>query len=147
MVGGSILAAALALGGAGCGPSRSANVPDAAALAAASADVRLRGTWRLQTFRPETPLEPMLQAFVQFQTQNLVVRFDGRRFVAESPGVHVDRTYQIHDAYGDRFKLTSFDAQGVPYDTNCTFVRDDVLEINSWTEPWRGVGTIVKTGP
>jgi hypothetical protein len=125
----------------GCGGA--AILPGGAGDAAVLADIdtRLHGAWRLQSFVPVTPLEPMLQAFVTFQYGNLTVRLERGRFVADSPGVHLSRAYRLHDAYGDRFKLTSFDEQGVPYDAECTFLQPDVLQVNSWTDPWRGVAT------
>lgn len=112
------------------------------AVALAGADARLQGAWKLASFRPERPLEPMMQAFVEFQYDTLAVRFERGRLIAQSPGVHVDRGYRITQAEGDRFKMTSFDEQGVPYDAVCTFVSPYTLEVTSWTEPWRGVATL-----
>jgi hypothetical protein len=130
----------------GCAPARGARSPEVDAQAIASADARLKGAWRLRSFVPETPLEPMLEALVRFQYEHLIVRFDGQRLVADSPGLHVDRAYRIHEASGDRFKLTSFDEQGVAYETECFFVGRDALEIRSMTSPWRGIATIARAG-
>ncbi len=135
---------ALALTGAGCGAAPGG---PADAFALARIDERLHGAWTLQSYRPATPLDPMAQAFVAFQYNNLTVRLDHGRIHAESPGVRLDRGYRLHDGYGDQFKLTSFDDQGVAYDAVCTFVRPDLLEVNSWTDPWRGVATFLKVGP
>jgi hypothetical protein len=141
----TIAALALALLGA-CQPNGAAS-PDAAMVAKASAEARLRGAWKLRDFRPEKPLDPMSAAFVQFQCGNLVVRFDRGRFVAESPGVHVDRAFQIIQADGDQFRAVSYDDQGVAYDAAGTFVQADTLQINSWSEPWRGVATLSRMTP
>ena len=93
---------ALALSAAGCSATPT-NPQAAGAAALATADANLTGSWKLQSFRSVTPLEPMLQAFVEFQYGNLIVRFGQGRFVAESPGVHVDRAYKIVEADGYRF--------------------------------------------
>ena len=126
----------------GCPRPASVTGPDTIALA--NADAHLAGTWKLARFQPERPLDAMSQAFVEFQYGNLTVRFHRGRFVAESPGVHVDRAYRIVEAQGDRFKIVSYDEQGVPYDAVCTFTQPDTLEINSWTPPWRGVATLTR---
>jgi hypothetical protein len=132
---------ALALAGAvsGCGGAQAGGPSDAAVLA--DLDTRLHGSWRFLGFRPERPLDPMAQAFVAFQNGNLTVRLERGRMIAESPGIHVDRAYRLHDAAGEQFKMTSFDEQGVAYEAVCAFTRPDVLEVTSWTDPWRGVAT------
>jgi hypothetical protein len=148
------LAAALALAlafaplgaASGCGGAELAGPTDAAALA--DLDTRLHGTWRFLGFRPATPLDVMAQAFVAFQNGNLTVRLERGRMIAESPGVHLDRAYRLHDAAGEQFKITSLDEQGVPYEAGGTFIRPDVLEVSSWTDPWRGVATFQReSGP
>ena len=136
---------AIALAGAGCGAAPASGPSDTIVLA--RIDERLHGAWTLQNYRPATPLDPMAQAFVAFQYNTLTVRLEGGQLHADSPGVHLVRAYRLHDGYGDQFKLTSFDDQGVAYDSVCTFVRPDVLEVNSWTDPWRGVATFQKVGP
>jgi hypothetical protein len=141
----AVLAGVMAVAGAGCGGAQTGGPSDATVLA--RIDERLHGAWTLQAYRPATPLDPMAQAFVAFQYGNLTVRLEGGRLLADSPGVHLSRSYRLHDGYGDQFKLTSFDDQGVAYDAVCTFVRPDVLEVNSWTDPWRGVATFQKVGP
>jgi hypothetical protein len=138
------VAAVLALSIAGCSAPAGPSAPDLMARAVASVDARLAGAWRLQGFRPERPLDPMSQAFLQVQFGQLVVRFDRGRMVGESPGVHVDRAYRISEADLMRFKITAYDEQGVPYDAVCTFAQPDVLEVNSWSEPWRGVATLTR---
>ncbi|MFT3764382.1 MAG: hypothetical protein QM820_02510 [Minicystis sp.] len=137
----------LVLALAGCPRAGAGTVTGPDPVALANADARLHGAWKLVRFQPERPLDAMSQAFVTFQYNNLTVRFDRGRFVAESPGVHVDRAYRIIEADGDRFKVVSYDEQGVPYDAVGTFVQADTLEINSWTEPWRGVATLTRTSP
>jgi hypothetical protein len=142
------LAVALATLGAlpGCGGAQLQGPADAVVLA--DLDTRLHGTWRFLGFRSATPLDVMAQAFIAFQNNNLTVRLSRGRMIAESPGVHLDRAYRLHDAAGEQFKITSFDEQGVPYEAGCTFTRPDLLEVSSWTDPWRGVATFQKeSGP
>jgi hypothetical protein len=137
----AVALALAALGAAsGCGGAQLGVSSDTAVLA--DLDTRLHGTWRFLGFRPATPLDAMTQAFVAFQSGNLTVRLERGRMIAESPGIHVDRAYRLHDAAGEQFKITSFDEQGVPYEAGCTFTRPDVIEVRSWTDPWRGVATL-----
>jgi hypothetical protein len=129
-----------------CSRAKSANQADGAAQAIADVDARIRGAWVLERFVPDTPLEPMLQAMLDFQFGRLVVRFDGKRLVADSTGIHVDRAYRISEVTGDQFKLTSFDDQGVPYDSICMFLSDGTVEVHSTTSPWRGVALVRRAG-
>jgi hypothetical protein len=139
---------ALALLGPACGPSGPAVSPaEQSARAVAGIDVRIRGPWTLQSFTPVTPLEPMLKGLVDIQLGRLVVRFDGRRMVADSLGMHVDRAYQISEVLGDQFKLTSFDAQGVPYDCICTFRDANTIDVSSASPPWRGQALVTRGAP
>jgi hypothetical protein len=119
---------------------------DLTARAVADADARLRGSWTLQSFRPDVPLEPMLQAMLDFQYGRLTATFDGKRMVADSVGIHVDRAYQISEPKGDEFKMTSFDDHGVPYEAICTFAEGK-LQVHSTTDPWRGYALLTRSVP
>ncbi|MEP7125682.1 MAG: hypothetical protein ABJE95_32430 [Byssovorax sp.] len=130
----------------GCASAPPVAPADLAARAVASAGAQLKGSWTLQSFRPETSLEPMLQAMLDFQYGRLKAVFDGQRMVADSVGIHVDRAYQISEVQGDEFKLTSFDAQGVPYEAICSFL-DGKLQVHSTTDPWRGYALLTRTVP
>lgn len=129
----------------GCGGSPAG--PNDIQRELASVDARLRGAWKLASFAPEMPLEPTMQALLSFQYDRLVVRFDGKRFVADSPGLHADRAYQIAQVVGDDFKVVSWDDQGVPYESWCRFAPDGSLNVRSETAPWRGVATLHRAGP
>lgn len=133
-------AAVLAAQAAGCGSSASRG-PDAGA-AISSIDARLRGSFRLVRFEPEVPLEPMLASMLEFQYGHLVVRFDGKRILADSPGLHVDRAYEIRDPAWDRFKLVSYDEAGVAYEALCEFSGQEELIVHAQTPPWKGVATL-----
>ena len=119
---------------------------DLTAAAVADADARLRGSWTLQSFRPDVPLEPMLQAMLDFQYGRLNAVFDGKRIIADSVGIHVERTYQISEAKGDEFKITAFDDHGVPYEAVCLFAEGK-LQVHATTDPWRGYALLTRTVP
>ncbi|WP_437520317.1 hypothetical protein WME79_26420 [Sorangium sp. So ce726] len=133
-------AAVLAAQAVGCGSS-AARGPEAGA-AISSIDARLRGSFRLVRFEPEVPLEPMLASMLEFQYAHLVVRFDGKRILADSPGLHVDRAYEIRDPAWDRFKIVSYDEAGVAYEALCEFSGEGELVVHAQTPPWKGVATL-----
>ena len=140
-----VLAGAVSLAVALPGCSSGLTGPTSAEVAAASikaTDERLRGSWRLVSFVPETPLGPALQAMLEFQYQALVIRFEGGRIKAESPGIHFDRRYEVREVKGDRFTLISYEDGGIPYSSVCEFGPNETLLIYSQDAPWKGVGTI-----
>jgi hypothetical protein len=112
-------------------------VRDARAEAAASAVQRLQGKWVLATFQPETPLEPVLQLLLNEEINRLVVEFRGQAIAAQGPGVTINRTYTIGDAYVDHFKATITDSYGVGTDAECDF-SGNMLLVTGVTAPWRG---------
>ena len=137
---------ALAATNLGCASAAPIPPADLAARAVASASAQLKGSWTLQSFRPETSLEPMLQAMLDFQYGRLTAVFDGQRMIATSIGIHVDRAYQISEVQGDELKMTSFDEHGVPYEAICSFL-DGKLQVHSTTDPWRGYALLTRTVP
>jgi hypothetical protein len=139
------VAAALAVLGSGCTNGPADSPVDYKARAVAAVDVRLRGAWVLQNFTPETQLEPILVPMLQFQFGQLIVKLDGQRLVADSPGLHVERTYRITDAQGDQFEMVMFDEQGVSYPGTAVFVGDNDLRFRSNTTRWKGEGTLHRT--
>jgi len=112
-------------------------VRDARAEAAASAAQRLQGRWVLMSFQPDTPLEPVLQLLLNEQINRLVVDFNGQTIVAQGPGLTINRTYKVGDAYLDHFKATVYDSYGVGVDAVCDF-SGNMLLVNGVTAPWRG---------
>ncbi len=140
-----LVLAALAVTSLGCGGTPLPPA-DLAARAIADVDAQLRGSWTLQSFRPEVSLEPMLQTLVEFQYGRLVARFDGQRMIADSVGMHVDRAYQISEVKGDEFKMTSFDEHGVPSEAVCTFAEGK-LQVHATTGSWRGFAILTRTAP
>src|SRR6266516_4198633 len=81
-------------------------VKDERAVAAATASQRLQGRWLLTSFQPEVPLEPVLQLLLNEQIGHFVVDFNGEALKGQGPGVTIDRTYKIVEAYVDHFKAT-----------------------------------------
>src|SRR5262245_22863870 len=96
-------------------------VRDVRAEAAASAAQRLQGKWILLSFQPDTPLEPVLQLLLNEQINRLVVEFNGQNIVAQGPGLTINRTYKVGDAYLDHFKATVYDQYGVGIESVCDF--------------------------
>ena len=143
----SLVVALTALGATSLGCAGKPLAPaEFAARATADVDAQLRGSWTLQSFKPEVSLEPMLQSMLDFQFGRLNAVFDGKRIVADSVGIHVERTYQISEAQGDSFKLTAFDDHGVPYEAYCSFVESK-LQVRATTEPWRGLAMLTRSAP
>src|SRR5262245_44149475 len=134
----ALLAASAALFGTLSSCSREQGPPrDARAEAAMSAAQRLQGRWILDSFQPETPLEPVLAALLQTQLGRMVIEFNGQNSDAQGPGVTVHRTYKINEAYLDHFTATVFDQYGVGVNSVSDF-SGNMLLVNSVTAPWRG---------
>jgi hypothetical protein len=114
-----------------------APVRDARAEAAATAAQRLQGRWILTTFQPDVPLDPVMQLLLRDQIDHLVVDFKGQTLTAQGPGVTINRTYRVDEAYVDHFKATIFDAYGVGMETSCDF-SGNMLLITGLSAPWRG---------
>jgi hypothetical protein len=115
-------------------------VRDARADAAASASQRLQGRWLLTSFQPEMPLEPVLQLMLNEQIGHFLVDFKGQALRGQGPGVTIDRTYRIVEAYVDHFKATIYDSYGVGVDAAADF-NGNMLLVNGITPPWRGRAT------
>lgn len=142
------LALALALANAACTSAPPIDPSRYNAAAVAATEVRIRGTWVLQTYNPATPLEPMLAALLGFQLGQMVITFDGQRAVATSPGVHTERTYRVLQAQGDQFQIALMDEQGVSYQAAGLFVGDNEVRFQSYTAPWKGNGSLRRSsGP
>src|SRR6185295_16183927 len=74
-------------------------VRDARADAVAAAVQRLQGKWVLASFQPEVPLDPVMTMLLREQIDHMVVEFQGEALVATGPGVNVNRTFKIGEAY------------------------------------------------
>jgi hypothetical protein len=118
-------------------------VHDARADSVATAAQRLQGTWVLTSFQPEVPLEPVMELLLRDQIDHMVVEFRGQALTATGPGVTVNRTFRIGEAYLDHFSATVFDAYGVGVNTVCDF-SGNMLLVDTVTAPWRGKATFRK---
>ena len=129
---------------AGCQSAREPTSAETMATDVRSADAVLQsGTWKLVSYVPEVALEPMLATLLQAEVQTMVVRFENGRMKADGPGVHVDRSYRIEQAWGPRFKLVSVDETGVAYSTTGEISTDgNWIAFVGENKPWRGVGTL-----
>jgi hypothetical protein len=114
-----------------------APVRDVRAEAAASAAQRLQGRWVLASFQPETPLEPVLQLLVNEEINRLILEFRGQALTGQGPGVTINRTFRIGEAYVDHFSATVYDSYGVGVDVVGDF-NGDTLLASGVTDPWRG---------
>jgi len=121
---------------AGC-PRETSPPRDARAEAVATTGERLQGRWVLVIFQPELALEPTMQMLLNAQIGTFVAEFRGSHVSARGPGVQVERTYRVQEAYGDHFKATVYDAYGVGVDSSNDF-SGDLLIANVITSPWNG---------
>ncbi len=104
--------------------------------------------WRLASWVPEQPLEPMFEALLSQQLASMTIRFGQGRVHADSPTVHVDRAYQVVDAAGPQFVVVTTDEIGGTLRTSAQLSDDGTtLSFRGETEPWRGSGTLVRVGP
>jgi hypothetical protein len=132
-----------------CGGSQ-AQGSSPAAIDTASVQSRLvAGSWRLVDYRPQLPLEPMLQALLSQQLRTMVVRFDGRNLSGQSPTLQITRAYTLENVVGLTFDLVSPDPQGGgTLRTRCEMSGDGrQVSFRAETDPWTGMGIIAREGP
>jgi len=119
---------------AGCGSKSST------ADGVASANQRLGGSWRLQSFSPSVPLDLPLQAVLSAELGQLIVTFNQGQFSAAGPGVNSSGRYEVTSASGDQLALVLYDTQGVGYHFTAQFMGKD-LQFQSNDTPWTGMGS------
>jgi hypothetical protein len=143
-----LAAASLALAASSaCAPSAA---PETAAQQQADyrqqAAARLEASdWRLGSWQPEQPLEPMLQTLLTQQLATMTVHFGQGRLRADSPTIHIDRAYQVADASGPQVVIVTTDDMGGTLRSTAQFSDDGAtVYFHGETEPWRGNGTLVK---
>lgn len=102
------------------------------------------GPWRLVDYRPNVPLEPILQALLAEQLRTMIVRFDGRVLDAQSPTLHITRPYTLENISGLSFDLISPDFQGGgALRSHCFFdPTGNQLTFHTDTDPWTGFGAL-----
>ena len=104
-----------------------------------SANQRLGGSWRLQSFSPATPLDLPLQAVLSAELGQLIVTFNQGQFTAVGPGVDFGGRYEVTSAMGDQASLILYDAQSVGYHFSAQFLGKE-LQFQSNDKPWVGFG-------
>ena len=139
-----VLPALLAASSIAASCSRDQRPPrDARAEATASAAQRLQGRWLLQSFQPVAQLEFALQAMLNAQMGQLVVEVNGMNMSIRGPGVAVQRTYRIDEAYSDHVQLMVFDRYGVGFRATGDFNGNTLLFAGT-EAPWAGRGNLVR---
>jgi hypothetical protein len=119
---------------AGCGSKTST------ADAVVSANQRLGGSWRLQSFSPSVPLDLPLQAVLSAELGQLIVTFNQGQFSAVGPGVNSNGRFEVTSAAGDQLALVLYDPQGVGYHFTAQFMNQE-LQFQSNDKPWTGMGS------
>jgi len=109
-----------------------------------SANQRLGGAWRLQSFTPSMPLDLPLQAVLSGELGQLLVTFNQGQFSAVGTAVNLNGRYEVTSASGDMLSLIVYDAHNVGYHFSAQFVGK-VLHFQSNDKPWIGVGTLEHT--
>jgi hypothetical protein len=145
--GGGALVLALALFGCGAPQAPSASPT---AIDTASVQSRLTaGVWRLVDYRPEVPLELMLQALLAQQLRTMIVRFDGQMLSAQSPTLQIARPYTLENVAGLAFDLVSPDQQGAGVlRSRCEMSADGRrVAFRAQTDPWTGMGVLEREAP
>lgn len=102
---------------------------------------RLQGTWRVQSFTPESPLEAPLQSLLNAELGQLTVTFTGSNYSAVGPGIDISGRFEIQNAGGDILSGTFYDQTGVAYRVSGQFDGPRFL-FHSYDSPWLGSGVL-----
>lgn len=102
---------------------------------------RLQGQWRVQSFVPESALEPPLQGLLNAQLGQLTVTFTGSDYTAIGPGINVSGRYQLQTAANDLVSASFIDSTGVAYRVSGRF-DGPLFRFHSYDSPWRGDGVL-----
>jgi len=109
-----------------------------------SANQRLGGAWRLQSFAPLVSLDLPLQAVLGAEVGTLVVTFSQGQFSAVGPGVNFNGRYEVTSASGEQLSLVLYDPQNVAYHFSAQFAGN-LLHFQSNDKPWVGFGALEHT--
>ncbi|HEY4104100.1 MAG TPA: hypothetical protein VGM44_09420 [Polyangiaceae bacterium] len=110
----------------------------------AVANQRLTGSWRLQSFAPEVPLDLPLQAVLSAELGQMVVTFNQSQFSAVGPGINFNGRYTVSSANGEQLQVILYDPQGVGYHFSAQFAGN-LLHFHIDDKPWAGVGALEHT--
>jgi len=106
-----------------------------------TANQRLGGAWRLQSFAPLVALDLPLQAVLSAEVGTLVVSFNQGQFSAVGPGVNFSGRYEVTSASGEQLALVLYDPQNVGYHFTAQF-SGNLLHFQANDKPWVGVGAL-----
>jgi hypothetical protein len=117
---------------------------DARAESVATAVQRLQGRWLLQAFQPAGHLDFALQTMLNAQIGQLVLDVNGTNMSIRGPGVVVQRTFRVDEAYAERLQMTVFDSYGVGFRMFGNFNGNNAVVIDGNEAPWVGRATLVR---
>ena len=109
-----------------------------------TANQRLGGSWRLQSFAPLVSLDLPLQAVLSAEIGTLIVTFNQGQFSAVGPGVDFNGRYEVTSASGEQLSLVLYDPQNVGYHFSAQFAGN-LLHFQSNDKPWVGFGALEHT--
>lgn len=132
------LALTLPVSTAACGGSSSP------ANAVNTANQRLAGSWRLQSFAPAVQLDLPLQAVLNAEIGQLVITFGQGQWNAVGPGVDVSGRYEVLSASNDQVQFVLYDPQNIGHGFTAQFAGN-LLHFQSNDKPWVGFGALVRT--
>jgi len=84
-----------------------------------------------------------MQQLMNAQIGQLVLEVNGMNMFIRGPGVAVQRTYRIDEAYSDHLQMMVFDSYGVGFRAFGDFAGN-ALFINGNEAPWVGRATLVR---
>lgn len=131
LVSGALLAVAPACGGRGTG----ARDP------VVQGSDRLQGNWKVQSFAPESPLDPPLQSLLNGQLGALTIQFSGETFSARGPSLEMVGRFKVWSFANNQLSGTIYDQTGVAYRVAGQF-EGASFHFRSFDTPWRGQGTL-----
>jgi hypothetical protein len=141
------LALALCLAPIACGPSSPPMSADQLVVRDRTVvDRQLQtGRWHVASWRPDSQLEAMFQELLYQQMATMTVTFNGGQLLADSPTIHVQRTYSVTDAAGPSFTLVATDQNGVALKSVGQLSDDgNRIDFRGESDPWRGTGQLVR---
>ncbi len=104
-------------------------------------NLRLQGSWLLQSYRPNITLDAPLLALINVQFGQMRVTFDGIRLTAQGPGLQITRTYQIQDVVDQSATLVLSEPTGEMIRVWVS-IQNNMLTFRPEDAPWSGEGTL-----
>jgi hypothetical protein len=110
-----------------------------------TATQNLRGTWKLVSFKPVTPLEPPIQSFVDAQLSTLTITIEGDLYTAMGAGISTNGRIHIRGVEGDVVLGTLYDRMGAAHPVSGRFVGNQ-FHFTAQSAQWQGSGVLERTG-